>query len=229
MNAARASLDPRTVRQIAALSFSATRPVIICDVDEVILRFIAGLEQYLAQNGYRLARSSFALNGNIRHAETDEPANEESVRALLAGFFTARAIDLEPVEGAVEALNALSQRADVALLTNLPHRHRPARLENLRKIGLSQPVIVNRGPKGPAVRLMLDGVAAGALFLDDNAGHLNSVHEMCPDVALIQFMHDPEFAKVAPPVAAAHLKTSSWTEAAAAIDTLFWGARQPGS
>lgn len=210
-------LHEETRRRIEALSLDDARPAVICDVDEVVLQFLAGLERHLAAHGCWLDRSSYALNGNIRRRGSDEPVTTEEVGELLWGFFDIHAETLDPIEGAIEGLAALEADAEIVLLTNLPHRYAAARERNLRGHGLPYPVIANSGPKGPAVRAILETLSAPAVYLDDSPNHLESALEHCPHLTLVHFIADAGFAAVAPPVEGVELKTGSWAEATSFI------------
>ncbi|MBZ0217096.1 MAG: hypothetical protein K8F25_11120, partial [Fimbriimonadaceae bacterium] len=142
-------LNPVTIAQIDALTLSL-RPLIICDVDEVLLHFVNGLEKYLARNGYWLDTRSFALNGNIRSNDDDEPADNLRVHDLISGFFAEDSARLEAIDGARDALASFSGVADIVLLTNLPDKYRDDRVANLQNHGFDHPVVTNDGPKGPA-------------------------------------------------------------------------------
>jgi len=213
-------IDAETRREIKALKLPSGRPLVICDVDEVIVRFVARLELHLAERGCWLDKQSFALNGNIRRLGSDAPLATAEVRDLLTEFLSDHTATFDPVEGAVDALNELGEIANVVLLTNMPRQHSAKRTENLRGHGLEQPVVTNAGYKGPAVSALMNDVEGPSVFLDDSDGNLASVREHRPDVALIHFINDLEFAAVAPEVEGAALKTSSWREAAPAIRRL---------
>ena len=58
--------------QIAGLRLGG-RPLVICDVDEVVVHFTRELEDHLDTHGLYLSPQSFALNGNVRRKFDDEP------------------------------------------------------------------------------------------------------------------------------------------------------------
>jgi len=210
-------LDEETRRKIDALALDATRPAVICDVDEVVLQFLARLEVHLAAHGCWLDRSSYALNGNIRRHGSGEPVTTDEVGTLLFGFFDTHTETLDPIEGAIEGLAALSGDADIVLLTNLPHRYGDARVRNLVSHGVMYPVVANNGPKGPAVDLILEAHEAPAVFLDDSPKNLESVISHRPDVASIHFIADEGFARVTPKVEGIAFRTGTWPEAVSFI------------
>lgn len=206
------ALDPVVAEQLARLRIVADRPLIVCDVDEVVVHFVRGLEAHLDTCGYWLDPASFALNGNIRRLGTNEPATTDEVRTLIYGYFDVHVGAMVPIDGAIEALHALGDRAEIVLLTNLPPRYLPARVDHLASHGLAFPVVANVGPKGPTLATMIANHGDSVVFLDDMPTNISSVAEHSPHVGLIHFMHDGRFARHAPDAATVLLRTDNWTE-----------------
>ncbi len=160
--------------------------MLICDVDEVVVHFLKGLEAYLDERGLWLDPASFALNGNIRYKAGNAPLPGSELGRLLMDFFAARTRHLAAIDGAVDALTTLSEHADIVMLTNLPDDFRADRIANLAGHGIAFPVVTNEGPKGPAVSAIAAGRRAPVVFIDDNHGYLASArdHEpRCPSGA----------------------------------------------
>lgn len=201
-----------TQGQLATLSFTG-RPLVICDVDEVIVHFTRDFEDYLGLHGLWLDTSSFALNGNIRYRETNAPAPDPVVAEMIGSFFDTRTRHMQEIDGAVSSLLAFGEKADVVLLTNLPHTAGDHRRENLKSHGLPFPVVTNSGPKGPAIRNLVDRCGHPAVFIDDNPFYLESAHEFAPEVNLVHFLHDDRFARHIEPLPFVSLRTASWDEA----------------
>ncbi|WP_321339909.1 hypothetical protein [Breoghania sp.] len=187
-------------------------PLIICDVDEVVLHFIEPLEQRMARFGMEFIDSRYRLTGNIRHALTQELASYEEVRELLHGFFEDPDLFQPPVPGASEALAELSGDAQVIMLTNMPARFQKDRERVLAGNGVPYPVIVNEGPKGPAVSLLAERIEGPIFFLDDSPSNLVSVRDAVNHAHLIQFIADPRFFATAEIVEGAGLTSNSWDE-----------------
>ena len=74
-----------TIEQLATLSFTG-RPLVICDVDEVIVHFTRDFETYIGRHGLWLETSSFALNGNIKKRENGAAADISLVNQLIDDF-----------------------------------------------------------------------------------------------------------------------------------------------
>lgn len=191
----------------------AGRPLVICDVDEVVVHFTRDFEAYLERRKLWLDTASFALNGNIRSRDGGESATPECVAALIECFFAERTLHLETVDGAVPALLELAEAADVVMLTNLPHAAAADRRKNLASHGLSFPVVTNSGPKGPAVKAIAALTTGPTVFIDDSPGFIASARDHAPHVHLIHFLHDARFARHIPALDYVSLRTGTWSEA----------------
>ena len=199
--------------QIRALAIKPDRPLVVCDVDEVVVHFLRGFEAFLGDNGLWLDPTSFALNGNVRRCEGDEPVCAAELGELLTRFFAEWARRLDPIEGAHQALSSLARSAQVVLLSNIPAAFRDDRLANLAAHGFDYPLVVNHGPKGPAVRAMIDNHAAAVVFIDDVPGYLTSVAEHCPAARLVHFLQDHRFGRHVGLLDCVCLRTDNWAEA----------------
>jgi hypothetical protein len=201
----------------AALArLKAGRPLIIVDADEVILRFADGFDSFLRRQALFLDLTSYRLHGNVRRLDDRSPVLDVEVTALLEEFRSE--LDwLEPVEGAREALAALSGVAEVAILTNITEMQAEARLRNLARLGLDFPLIPNAGPKGPAVKTLASHAHAPAWFIDDIPQHLASAAEHAPKVTRVHLVGDARLKPLLPPSPHANLYANDWAEAAAHI------------
>lgn len=195
----------------------AHRPLVICDVDEVVVHFLKGLEGFLEERGLWLDPASFALNGNIRRRSDRAPLPAEELGGLLMDFFTACTRSLEAISGAAEALADLARSADIVMLTNLPDAFRDDRVANLADHGMPYPVVTNSGPKGPAIRTLAAARQAPVAFIDDNHGYLLSAREHSPETHLVHFLQDPRFSRHVEHYDCMSLRTDNWTEAAAHV------------
>lgn len=196
------------------VTLDPTRPLIICDADEVLLRFLAGLERYLERHGYYLDLTSFRIHGNVKHQETREPVADETVTKMIGDFFANDTRHLEPVEGAAAALRELNTHAQIVILSNLPETSRNARVENLVEHGMPYPVIAGSGPKGPVVKRLLGDFPNRIVFVDDLPPNLSSVATETPHVHRLHFIADPRLAKLLRPAPDAHRRIDDWPTAA---------------
>jgi len=210
-------MQASTRQQLARLPAAPERPLVICDVDEVVVHFLKGLEAYLNERGLWLDPASFALNGNIRHKEGNAPLPVDRLGPLLMDFFAAGVRNLTPIDGAKDALATLCERADIVMLTNLPDEFRGDRIANLADHGIVFPVVTNQGPKGPAVSAIAAGRRAPVVFIDDNHGYLASAREHNPDVHLVHFLQDHRFGRHVEHFDYMSLRTDNWREAEAHV------------
>lgn len=199
-----------TARQIDDIALIPGRPLLISDADEVLLQFCAGLERYLETQGLWLDLKSFALTGNIKRRDTNEPVAPAEMPALLEAFFASEAHRLEAVPGAAHALSQLTERAQIVILSNVPPAQRHTRAKSLADQGMPYPVIANKGLKGLAVKQLAERVGAPVFFLDDIPHNLASVAEAHADTTLIHFIADRRLAKLIPPSKHSDFHTSDW-------------------
>lgn len=213
-----AVLHEEVAAQLGELRLDARRPLVITDADEVVLQFVAALELFLAGRGLYLDLSSYALTGNIRRVGSGEPEPAESVKALLADFFEERVEHILPVPGAAEALAALSRRAQILVLSNVPLARREARQRALKAHGMDYPVVANHGAKGAAVAEIARRVEAPVVFVDDIPSNIASVARAAPEVIRLHFIADPRLARLAPPCPERHGRRDDWPSARAFIE-----------
>ena len=207
-----------TLLDIENLYLEKGRPLIVCDCDEVLMQFVAGLEIYLKTQALYLDLTSFRLMGNIRRQGSKEALNDDEVRACLRNFFVDHTDSLMPVAGAAEALKRLSQKAQIVVLTNLPPAQKDIRARNLARHDMAYPVIANEGLKGPAVAQMAKAVDAPIIFLDDIAHHIASVAQACPHSKRIHFVADVRLQTLVQKAEYAHARCDSWDKALAFIE-----------
>lgn len=207
------AIDESVIPQIDALKLQRGRPLIVSDADEVLLQFMVGLERYLETQDLWIDLQSFALTGNIKRKDTNEPVPPSGMPALLDAFFAASAHDLDAVPGAAEALAVLSERAQIVVLTNVPLEAKARREASLAAQGIPFPVIANKGLKGGAVRRLAERVEAPVIFLDDIPHNLSSVARAHAPATLIHFIADPRLAKLLGPAPDSHFHTTEWSAA----------------
>ena len=190
--------DPETVRQIAELALD-DRPLLVLDVDDVVLEFIRPLPRYLASQGLELRLETFHIHGNVFDVATNEPAAAERVSAAIDAFFAVQAEWQEMAEGAAEALASFGGRAEIVLLTMMPHQHRAARRAHLDRLGLPYPLLTTEMPKGPAIAMLRGDKARPVAFVDDLPRNLLSASESVPDASLFHLMADNSIRTLLPP------------------------------
>lgn len=209
--------------QLARLDLDPARPLVICDVDDVVVHFLKGFETYIDGLGLWLDAASFALHGNVRWHNGGHAAEDHHVSELIDTFFRERTRTMEPIEGAIESLLDIAEQAQVVMLTNLPHSAGESRRANLQDHGLVFPVITNSGPKGPAIRHLADRAGKPVIFIDDSPAFIASAQKDAPDVHLVHFLHDPRFARHIHPMGNVSLRSDHWDEVRAHVLSLLEG------
>ncbi|MFB2552287.1 hypothetical protein [Ensifer soli] len=193
------------------------RPLLVCDIDEVVLEFLTPFENFLGARGLQLLPRSFRLHGNILPVAGGEPAGKDEVDRLLEGFFCEQEQWQGPAACAVETLAALSREADLVFLTAMPPRHALARRRLLDRFGLDYPLLATEDAKGPVVRRLHAGRPLPVAFLDDIDRNLLSVFDHVPDCLLIRIMAHEGFRKLAPAPGRGVLVAEDWPSAAGHI------------
>jgi hypothetical protein len=216
-------ISDETKAQLSTLILDANRPLLICDVDEVIVHFTSDLEDYLSTRQLWLDPASLALNGNIRSTIDNNPIATETIGNLIDDYFSARTRHMQTIPGAVEALQTIQNHASIVLLTNLPHFAGDDRRANLSGHGLDFPVITNSGPKGPAIDHLAKQTSKPVVFVDDSPGFIQSAYDYAPQIHLIHFMQDARFAVHCPHLDFVSLRTDSWSNAKPHILELLQG------
>ncbi|ODU68088.1 MAG: hypothetical protein ABT11_17865 [Novosphingobium sp. SCN 66-18] len=194
-----------------------SRPLIISDCDEVLLHMVAPYKEWLAErHGIDFAMQSNDFGKAMRYADGGyvEPAE---IWRLLNLFFDTEMYRQQPIAGAVDGVNALAEHADVVILTNLGDHRREDRARQLRDVGIHARVFTNTGPKGPALKAILDEYRPErAVFIDDLPQHHGSVAELAPHVARLHLCGEPMLAPhidCAHQQGHAHARIDEWSAA----------------
>ncbi len=195
-----------------------SRPLVISDCDEVLLYMIAHFKDWLEEGqgvNFNLVGNDFGES--MRWQETGELVEPVETWRFLRGFFDTEMHRQNPIPGAVEAMGALSEHADVVILTNLTDRHREMRFEQLAGHGIHARVFTNQGPKGPALKAIVEEYAPSrAIFIDDLAQHLKSAGDTVPHVRRLHLCGEPMLADriaCAHKAGDAHARIDSWADA----------------
>lgn len=222
-------IDPQTLNQIEALTHKGGisdgddgRPLLVLDVDDVILYFVGPLLRYFESQGAQLQLSTFRLFGNVFDTTTGAALDNERVREMLDSFFDAQGHWQEPVDGAAQAISAIARHAEIVLLTAMPHRHRDTRRLYLDRLGLPYPLLTTEQAKGPAIRRLRGQTGRAVAFVDDMPHNLISARQEVADSHLFHLMADNSFRTLIPAPPKDVTIVMDWTEAgeriAAALD-----------
>ncbi|MEP4704775.1 MAG: hypothetical protein ABJZ62_07970 [Hyphomicrobiales bacterium] len=172
-------------------------PLLICDVDEVVLHFVAPFETYLSERGMYLRKTSFKLSGNIINADTGESLSSLSSSALALQFHE-EYVDHQPIiEDAQPVLTALAAQFQIVFLTNVAAELSMRRQSHLAALGLDFPVLQNNGSKAEAVAQLANITTSPTIFIDDLPMHHSMIKSTSPEVFCIHYMADSDFRKIA--------------------------------
>jgi hypothetical protein len=202
-----------TQKQLQLIKIAPQRPLLICDVDDVIVDFIADFRSFLGPQGFDLKPSPRSFHGEIVDQPRGQFIGEAHTITLIDAFFASCTHAMRPISGAVESLLTIGETATVVLLTNAPHEAGDMRRENMKALGLPFPVVTNSGPKAAAIDLLARQTTKPTAFIDDSPFFISSTRERLPHVPLVHFLHNLDFAKHAPVLDYVSLRTHTWTEA----------------
>jgi len=194
------------------------RPLLITDCDEVLLYMIAHFRDWLAEDeGVRFDLGRGGWEKSMRRVDSGERLSPDEMWALLGKFFDGQMHRQTPVEGAAEAIRAIREHADVVVLTNLMDFRQEARTKQLADHGIDLRVFTNQGPKGPALKAILEEYQPSrAVFVDDLAQHHGSVGEVAPQVRRLHLCAEPQVAPHIPcahEAGDAHARIDDWASA----------------
>ncbi|MBO3759849.1 hypothetical protein [Ciceribacter sp. L1K22] len=197
---------------IRALQLS-DRPLVVCDVDDVVLQFLHPFRSFLQSRDYRLVARSFRLTGNIVREADGEALEESAVRQLIEAFFAQQANWQTPADLALETLSGLSAHAEVVFLTAMPYRHFDQRRRLLDRHGFNQPLIATEEAKGPLVRLLRRNPDLPIAFVDDMVHNLSSVGSHVEDCMLVHLQPVSDIHVFAPATPAIATRAADWRDA----------------
>ncbi|WP_338467014.1 HAD family hydrolase [Novosphingobium sp. ZN18A2] len=195
-----------------------SRPLVISDCDEVILHMVAPFRAWLDEaHGIDFTMNSADFGKALTHRDTGKLVEPEEIWRLLNAFFDTEMHRQQAIAGAVEGINALSDHADVVILTNLNDHRQQTRAQQLRDVGVDARVFTNQGPKGPALKAILDEYAPSrAVFIDDLPQHHASAAEATPHVMRLHLCGEPMLAPhidCAHEAGHAHARIDQWERA----------------
>lgn len=197
--------------------------LVVLDIDEVVLHFIAPFMALLEELGARLHVESFHLTGNVRSISTGAAVSGSELNGITLRLYEEQEARQPPVDGVAAALTRLSARADIVFLTAMTPAYHPQRRKLLDGAGLPYPMIATERSKG-AVVAELGALWTGPLvFVDDLPPNLVSVGRSLPRARLVHLMANEVFRPHLPPLPAGAVSARDWAEAETMIEGLLQG------
>jgi len=192
------------------------KPLVVTDCDEVLLHMVRHFRDWAREEhgiGFELNANPFSTM--IRRG--GKPLADEEKWRVLDLFFDTEMHRQTAIEGAAAAIAELQREADVVVLTNLADRYHAPRTAQLRDHGVTAPVFTNQGPKGPALRRIVEQYAPSrAVFVDDLVHHHASAAEALPEISRLHFCGEPAVAPHIPcarEAGHAHARLDTWADA----------------
>ena len=215
--------SPATAGPDLAALVKAHDDLLVLDIDEVVLHFIAPFAALLEEFGARLHADSFHLSGNVRSISTGAAVSGSELSQITVRLYEEQETRQPPVEGVAVALARLSTIADIVFLTAMTPAYYLQRRRLLDKAGLAYPMIATERSKG-AVVAELSAIWPGSIvFLDDLPPNLVSVGRSLPRARLVHLMANEVFRPHLPPLPAGALSARDWKEAESIIEGLLRG------
>lgn len=202
---------------------ASPRPLLICDCDEVLLHMVRHFGDWLGEaHQIDFTIGSWELAKAMKRRDGGPAPTMAEMKGFLDGFFPAEMDRQTLVPGAREALEHLSARADIVILTNLQDHCRDHRIDQLATHGIVHRVECNQGGKGgPVAALVAEHGGPTTVFVDDLPPHHQSVADHAPGVWRLHMVSEPLLAPGVPTAPAAHVRLDDWASAAAWIDARF--------
>lgn len=197
----------------AVKQINASKPLVICDVDEVLINLLDPLRDFLHTHDYTIDLTSHNFGQTIKKSSCGSPIEKHDIMRLVDVFFDACIEKLPFYDGALKALQILEQDCQLIILTNLPHKFGDRRRQFMQNFGVAYPLITNEGGKGPTVKQLAAATTGKVIFIDDTPLHHGSVAEHAPDVHRLHFIAHPELAASVPKAEHCHARIDCWEQA----------------
>ncbi|MBB4001693.1 hypothetical protein [Aurantimonas endophytica] len=195
----------------------AHKALLVLDIDEVVLEFIAPFQELLAEYGARLQADSFRLTGNVRSLSTGAALSGSELDQVTMRLYEDQEARQKVVQGAAESLGRLAGMADIVFLTAMTPSFYPRRRTLLDREGLTFPMIATERSKGAVVAELGARWDGPLIFADDLPPNLVSVQRSYPAAHLIHLMANEAFRPHLPPLPNGALAAADWGEAESLI------------
>lgn len=191
------------------------RPLLISDCDEVLLHMIVPFRDWLDEaHDIHFDFVHGDWGEALRHKHDGTQIERGRVWELLTGFFDTEMPRQNAIDGAVAAINRISQFADVVILTNLMDDRAIPRAAQLRAVGIDFPVYCNQGGKGEKLAAIIaDYDPSVTVFVDDLGHQHGSVAKHVPSVWRLQLIGEPLLAPRIDKDPMAHHRIDNWADA----------------
>lgn len=185
-------------------------PLLVCDIDEVVLEFLTPFMNFLDARGLELQPNSFALNGNIFDKSSNIFVHNQTVKQLIEAFYKEQAKWQTPVNSALSVLANLAPDLDIIFISAMPSQHHKTRLDLLNHFNFTYPLIAKEQSKGPIVKAIHNHRNQPLFFIDDMNYNHRSVRKYHTNAYHIALMANQAFQAIAPPYDAYVEQCDNW-------------------
>ena len=206
--------------QLECLTLDPNMPLLVVDVDEVLVGLASHLGEFAESKGYSLKLTGYQLDGALKRRDGSE-ASKEEFRTLFTEFFETQTRHQRVYPDAAAVLQSIKLRAQIVILTNVPPYAEGDRIENLRGHGIDYPLIVNHGGKGEALAWLAQRAGDVTAFIDDSPTQIASVAEHAPKVQRLHYVGDDHLRTLLEPHPDAHHAPTTWREIEQVLDQIF--------
>ena len=217
-------VDERVLPQLEALEIDRRLPLLAVDVDEVLVGLAAHLGEFAKENGFELRLTGYQLDGALKRSDGTE-ASPDEFKLLFRDFFETQTRHQRVYPDAAEVLNALSDAAQIVILTNVPPYAEAARLENLRGHDIDYPLVVNYDGKGRALSWLAERTSGPVAFIDDSPSQICSASKHAPRVSRLHYVGDDHLRSLLEPHPEADHAPTSWRQIGEILADVFGTSR----
>ena len=197
--------------QLEALTIDPRSPLLVVDVDEVLVGLAGHLAEFSQSKGFSLELTGYKLDGALKRGDGSE-ASPEEFSALFTEFFETQTRHQRIYPDAADVLESIKLRAKILILTHVPPYAERDRIENLRGHGIDYPLVVNQGGKGEALAWLSARTHGSIAFIDDSPTQIASVAEHAPEVRRIHYVGDDHLRTLLDPIPEADFAPTTWRE-----------------
>ena len=185
---------PNTFPSLEEFEIKKSKPLLICDADEVIFDFMNSFEKYLEKKNLYFNWNSYALEGNIID-NNNNAVEKRLIKKIIDDFFLNNTFNMRLISGAKESLNRISKAYNIIILSNIPFRFYDKRLLSLKKNGFEYPFFANQGTKGKTIKFMSKKLNS-VWFIDDSPYQIKSVKLEKAEVNTILYVNNTKLASL---------------------------------
>jgi hypothetical protein len=185
-------------------------PLLICDADEVIFKFMDTFDYYLENKNMYFSYETFKLNGNIKNKDTDQAINSDDIPRLISNFFKMHTLDMPLIKNAKKTLEELSNKINIVILSNIPMASSNDRIACLKKHNMHYNFISNEGTKGNKCMELAKLTNKNVFFVDDLPNQISSVSKTCKEIITIHFLQNEKLIKIIPEIKDCDYKVNNW-------------------